>query len=125
MVILYIDDDQDDIEFLFDAATKVDHQSVCISAHNGEQGLTLLRNVIPDIILLDVNMPVMNGRETLMMIRQDDRLKNTPVVMLSTTSNNEEINAYTEMGATAFFTKPTSLQGLYSLIRNIFQTVTV
>lgn len=62
--------------------------------------------VKPDIILLDINMPKVDGLEVLAKIKQDDDLKNIPVIMLTTTDNPREIDKSYKLGANSYITKP-------------------
>ncbi len=76
-LILYIDDDQEDIEIFKSSLAAIDSGIICPTAHNGKEGLDILRDgvVLPDLIFLDINMPVLNGRDCLLNIRRDDVLK--------------------------------------------------
>lgn len=105
MVLLYVDDDPDDI-LLFDEALRLMGSTYsCIPAANGEEALCILNILTPDIIFLDVNMPITNGQKTLQAIRRDPRLNSIPVCMLSTTSNQDEIKLFKQLGAIEFIIK--------------------
>jgi CheY-like chemotaxis protein len=69
----------------------------------------------PDLILLDLNMPRKNGREALQEIGQDPHLRPIPVVVLSTSTSEEDIRLSYELGANSFITKPTSFEGLVEI----------
>jgi CheY-like chemotaxis protein len=60
----------------------------------------------PDLILLDINLPKMNGHEVLDIIRQDENLKHLPVIVLSTSSSNKDISMSYQQNADGFITKP-------------------
>ena len=66
----------------------------------------------PDLILLDLNMPKMNGREALEEIRADPELKRIPVVVLSTSLEPEDVHGSYESGANSYVTKPTTFDAL-------------
>ncbi|PCK07677.1 MAG: hypothetical protein COA42_13125 [Alteromonadaceae bacterium] len=89
-------------------------------ADNGSNALKMLRGEAPysdrerypspDLILLDINMPVMDGRETLKAIRKDEQLHTIPVIMLTTSNNDQDVEQSYNMGANAFVTKPVCQQ---------------
>src|SRR5688572_30088308 len=110
MILLYVDDDAEDILLFNEAIEIIGSTYSCITAGNGEDALCILNVVIPDIIFLDVNMPIMNGQETLKAIRQDMQLNTIPVCMLSTSSNEQEIETYKQLGATEFIVKQTTFE---------------
>ncbi len=117
-VLLYIDDDQEDIEFFREAVRSIDPSCVCLDARNGEEGLKLLSTLTPDYIFLDINMPVMDGKETLKSIQIDKRLNKLPVYMLSTTSNPREREVFRKLGAKACLIKPNSFNALCDTLKS-------
>lgn len=116
--ILQIDDDYDDCEF-FEQALKMVSNAKYTSVHNPIDALRKLINkeIKPDLIFMDVNMPIMSGPELLNEIKKRDTTKNIPVIMLSTspslTKNQEKI-----LGAKDYLIKPNTLNELKSLIRS-------
>lgn len=76
-----------------------------ILGNNGEEGLALAKAEIPDIILLDIMMPKMNGFDVLENLKKDSRLKNIPIVMLSNLSQKDEIERCLSMGADDYLIK--------------------
>jgi CheY-like chemotaxis protein len=113
MIILAVDDDSEDFEFFSDAIREVDSSIVLLKATNGHEALHVLSNnmLLPDYIFLDINMPMMDGRACLQAIKLDIKLRDIPVVMYSTTSNNSEIQQYKAMGA-SFLMKPDRFSNL-------------
>ena len=109
MVILYADDDRDDGELLIEALGTIDPSIECQLASDGKEAIQWLNesHALPDCIFLDVNMPVMDGRECLSELKSNDRLKTIPVIMYSTTKDEEEIASLYELGAADFILKPT------------------
>jgi CheY-like chemotaxis protein len=118
MNILVIDDDAEDIELFREAFLTIDSAHTIFSADDGKEGLNIARDVMPDIIFLDINMPVMNGRETLLAIRKDKSLKDISTCMLSTTNNADEIQWYYAAGADGFIIKPTCFKELCLSLEN-------
>ena len=117
--ILYlVDDDQDDQFFIRQAIQEAGAQVEIIEAENGLELLTLIRkqkNASTSLILLDMNMPKMNGLETTSAIRSDPRTASTPIVMISTSSSPSLIETAYRAGVDSFITKPSSFEGFNSL----------
>jgi CheY-like chemotaxis protein len=114
MTILYADDDRDDRELMTEALSKIDPSISCQTASDGQHVLELLRNSneLPDYIFLDINMPVMDGKQCLVELKNETRLKNIPVVIYSTTQDAKEINQLYRMGASSFIQKPNNFSEL-------------
>lgn len=116
--ILQIDDDYDDCEF-FEQALKMVSNAKYTSVHNPLDALRKLinREIKPDLIFMDVNMPIMSGPELLNEIKKRPTTKNIPVVMLSTspmlTKSQSQI-----LGAKDYLIKPNTFNELKSMIRN-------
>ncbi len=73
----------------------------------------------PDLILLDLNMPKMDGREVLQKIKQDDQLKNIPVVVLTTSQAEEDIIKSYDLNANCYISKPVDLDQFMEVIKSI------
>ena len=122
MNVLVVDDDSDDVELFQDAIHELCPEIVCWSAKDGQEGLRLLNEelvVLPDYIFLDVNMPLMGGKECLARIKNNARLKTIPVFMCSTTSNDNEIRALKKLGAKDFVVKPPRFDQLVSVLKSV------
>jgi len=76
-----------------------------LEAANGALGLETARQSHPDLIILDMTMPVMNGVEALQALQADETLKSIPVIMLTANSNPEEMEQMKALGATDYITK--------------------
>lgn len=74
-------------------------------AGNGQAGLQLLQSVQPDVILLDLLMPQLDGQATLQAIRQDQQLQNTPVIILTNTESEQAAAASQALGVVAYIIK--------------------
>jgi DNA-binding response OmpR family regulator len=77
-----------------------------ISARDGEEGLRLIRQLRPDVVLLDVMMPKRNGYEVCQAVKADPELRAIPVIMLSAKGQEVEVLKGLDLGATAYVTKP-------------------
>jgi CheY-like chemotaxis protein len=117
-----VDDDTDDQQFLIEALGKNDPSCKCFTASDGQEAITGLVDATipsPDVIFLDLNMPLMNGRECLVALKQTPSLQHIPIIMYSTTSNKKEIQAITEQGASYFLIKKPSFKELCEELSSI------
>ena len=118
-VFFLIDDDPDD-QFIFQMALNDISQTIeCRTADNGVTALEQLHKPTisrPDFIFLDLNMPLMNGKECLKEIRKSIKLQSIPVVIYTTSSDPQEIEACLRLGADHFVTKPTSISKLADIL---------
>jgi CheY-like chemotaxis protein len=121
MTIMYIDDDAEDREFFCEATKHIDNYLMCHMAKDGAEGLRDLREmmVMPDFIFVDVNMPIMNGRQFLVEIKKLPRLRSIPVIMYTTTSHSDEIREYLRLGAYKVLVKPNSLTKIEALVKSV------
>ena len=117
--ILHIDDDADDQELFLTAIHQVSPDINCIALSDATEALQQLQKneLQPDVIFLDLNMPVMNGEQFLTEIKKDQALKDIPVIIFSTSSQPNTIRQTKELGATDFITKPDRYQELVKLLR--------
>lgn len=112
----------DDSEFFCEAVTDLYPTAKCSSAVNGRDALEKLEAgsvVKPDIIFLDLNMPLMDGRGCLKHLRDNAKFKNIPVVIYTTSSSERDRTELLELGAQYFLSKPTSMKSLTSEIDRI------
>ena len=85
---------------------------------DGEEALwQLQQGILPNIIFLDLNMPRMNGKDCLTELKADKRFKNIPVVIFSTSSNDQEINQCISLGAQEYIVKPATFEELVQIVR--------
>lgn len=120
---LLIDDDRDDQEIFLLALTKTALAVNCTCASDGDEGLALLAELkpLPDFVFLDLNMPHMDGQTCLQAIRARTKFKELPVIIYSTSSYIEDIREATRYGATGFITKPSNINILADLLRQILE----
>lgn len=89
-------------------------------ARDGTEVLEFLKTMIPDVILLDIMMPNLDGYSTLEIIKQDKKLKETKVIFISAKNNPKDIEKGLDMGADAYITKPFSIKKLTQQIEEMF-----
>jgi CheY-like chemotaxis protein len=124
MVILYVDDDPEDIEIFIEAVKEFDSSIQCLVAQDGMKAMDMLHaDLLPDFIFLDINMPVISGGAVLSQIRKNHKLDDTPVVMYSTTISHTDIEEYRKMGATHFLIKHNHFQALCDAVAAILRPV--
>jgi CheY-like chemotaxis protein len=122
---LLADDDADDKTLFCEALSEVDPAIVCYTASDGKEALALLSKdqvKKPNIIFLDINMPIMDGWQCLGKLKENADLKNIPVIMYSTSSYQRDIDLALESGAFCFFTKPSDYRELRSILKLIATT---
>jgi CheY-like chemotaxis protein len=129
LIILMADDDADDRLLAQEAM----HESRVLNelhfVENGVQLLNYLRGVgnfcdrtrypMPGLILLDLNMPKMDGREALVKIKADQTLRRIPVVILTTSKAEEDMVRGYDLGAASYITKPVTFDALVELMRTL------
>lgn len=117
--ILLADDDTDDCLFFKVALNDLNIATRLTVVHDGEQLMHLLKSEtgkLPDVLFLDLNMPRKNGFECLSEIKCDDKLKQLPVVMFSTSFEQEVVNLLFKNGAHYFIRKPSEFIHFKTLI---------
>jgi CheY-like chemotaxis protein len=128
-LILLVEDDPGDQELIrrgFSAS------KVCVEirvVESGDQALSYLRRrepffdpksfPTPDLILLDLNMPGCDGREVLREVRGEPELRHLPVVVLTTSSNRDDVRECYELGANSYITKPASFEGFTEVLQSL------
>lgn len=121
---VYLADDDADDRFLFEEALMEVRKNVKITMlNNGEQLMKCLdekKTHQPNLIFLDLNMPLKNGIECLEEIKKDNDLKNIPVIIFSTSTLNETINQVYTKGANYYMCKPDNFGTLKLLLDKVF-----
>ncbi len=105
--ILIVDDEQDIVESLKFVLETADF--TCYCAYNGEDGLRLAKEIVPDLIILDVMMPKINGYKISRLLKYDAKYKNIPILMVTARSQEEDKLIGEETGADEYITKPFEL----------------
>ncbi|MER7805347.1 response regulator [Streptomyces parvulus] len=119
--VLLIEDDEADALLIEEALLQRGARNLG-RAHDGVAGLAYLRdpgNPRPDLIVLDLNMPRMNGRELLAVIKDDEDLCTIPVVVLTTSSAPDDVTAAYQRHANAYVTKPVNLDDFERAVQSI------
>jgi two-component system, response regulator len=127
--ILLVEDNQDDYEATSRAFKKANLCNPIVWCKSGRDALDFLKQEgaykdagkgsRPGLVLLDLNMPGMDGRKTLQAIKRDDTLKQIPVIILTTSSDERDIQACYQTGANTYVQKPVSFDGLIEAFKRL------
>ena len=115
---MYVDDDPDDREFLSVAIRKKHPEIELLLAENGLEAIESLmkmkqqNHLLPSLIILDINMPFLDGKETLLRIQNDAELREVPVMVLSSSEKPIDKALFAKSGI-EYITKPTDINHLY------------
>jgi two-component system response regulator len=136
-IILLLEDQDDDVELTLRAFSRSKVANEIVVMRDGEEALDYLfatgthsgrdRNVMPSVVLLDLNLPKVNGLEVLRRMRADERTRLLPVVVLTSSKEERDVIASYDLGANSFVRKPVDFAqfveaahqlGLYWLVLN-------
>lgn len=120
--LLLIEDSADDYEATTRAFAKANLYNPVIWCKSGEEALELLHGKKiewPGLIMLDLNMPGLDGRKVLALLKEDEKLRQIPVIILTTSADTRDIEECYRMGANSYVQKPVSFDGLIEAIRRL------
>ena len=118
--LLLADDDEDDCLFFKEALDEIAINTTLTMVHDGVQLMNYLKTNIanlPDLLFLDLNMPLKNGLECLAEIKDNESLKNLPIIIFSTSLDSEIVNKLYQEGASFYIRKPGEFSKLKSVIQ--------
>ena len=124
--ILLVEDNRGDIRLIQEALKKTAAQCEVVIARDGMEAMEYLRQdgefagaVRPDLILLDLNLPKKDGREVLAEIKADPSLKHIPIIVLTTSRNEEDIFKSYDLHVNCYISKSRNLNELFKIVRGI------
>lgn len=124
--ILLVEDNEGDILLTLEAFKELKVKNNIAVVKDGEEAIEFLKkqgqyaeSIMPHLILLDINMPKLNGIEVLDFIKKDEKLRKIPVVMLTTSSSDSDISECYEKSANCFITKPMDFGKFQSVVEAI------
>jgi CheY-like chemotaxis protein len=116
---LLADDDADDASLFCEALCRIASDIECYQVENGSEVLDFLsseQNVQPDVIFLDINMPIMNGWDCLRKLQNDSKYRAIPTIVYSTSSTKKDVDTAYSLGASLFLTKPEDFNELCKIV---------
>ncbi|MBL7187692.1 MAG: response regulator [Phycisphaerae bacterium] len=120
--ILLVEDDTVDVMTVKRALKDIQVTSELVPIGDGEQALAYLRddgNAKPCVILLDLNMPKMNGTEFMRIVKADEALRRIPIIVLTTSNSNQDISKSFELGAAGYMLKSVDYKKFMEIIKTI------
>jgi CheY-like chemotaxis protein len=121
--ILMIEDNEQDVLLLSDALTDAGMVKSLTVATNGKEAIKILHQLhdsetdtLPDIILLDINMPIMDGHETLEYIKTNNDLKHIPTIILTTSASQADIRKAYDNHSNSYIVKPYEIADLENIV---------
>ena len=124
--VLYADDDLDDQAWIVEACRAADHPVDIAFVENGRQALEYLQGnneEKPALIVLDLNMPGLDGRQTLQRLKADDRFADIPVAIVTTSTSRMDMEVCKRLGADIFLTKPDTVAEWQKVIKQLLPYV--
>jgi CheY-like chemotaxis protein len=122
--ILIADDDRDDVAFLNEGLSTIISAYKVFNANDGGECLQFLKtNEPPELIFLDLTMPLRSGMECLKIIRKNPTLATTPVIMYSTSHNYRDIDSCYKLGADFYIVKPVTLSAMTDILSQLFKAL--
>ncbi|WP_299338995.1 response regulator [uncultured Psychroserpens sp.] len=120
--VLLIEDDAIEVMKLSRAISSLELKHQIVEANNGEDALDILqkKEVLPDIILLDLNMPKINGIEFLSILKNDNTLKYIPTIILTTSNNQKDLLECYKIGVAGYILKPLKYEDYVRKIDSLF-----
>ena len=115
--VLIVDDEHDIVETIKFVLEAQGYK--CLCAFDGESGLKMAKDNIPDLIILDVMMPNINGFKISRLLKFDAKYKNIPIIMLTARSQKEDKMIGEETGADIYMTKPFDIEELVNNVKSL------
>jgi CheY-like chemotaxis protein len=123
MVVLYAEDDPEDVEVFGEALKEINPSIVFQSVKDGSEVIPFLERspLLPTYIFLDVNMPVVGGRECVIQLKQHQKYKTIPVFIYTTSNREEDRRELIKLGASEYIIKPNTYTEVFSSLKNAIQ----
>lgn len=122
ILITLADDDEDDRLFFTDAFEELKINTIVNTVNNGRELLNFLnhpKTVLPNIIFLDLNMPILNGIDCLKEIKRDEKFKDIAIAIYSTSSSDQDVENTFVLGANIYIKKPSNFNDLKKILSDV------
>ena len=121
--IIFVDDDEEDHLILFEYFRDLGREKQVRFIRNGQEALRYLDEItddteLPRLIVLDLNMPILNGTQTLFHLKQTTRFRNIPVIIFSTSENETEKRKCLSLGAVDYVVKPLTQKECREIVKH-------
>ena len=125
--MLLVEDDSDDVQLLEEALrdNNIDCEMEVIMEGDKVMPYLISADILPDIIVMDFNLPKIHGKEVLVSIRSSPALRSIPVVVLTTSASPHDVQFAQQNGANKFITKPSTIHGFTAAVQAIIAMATV
>lgn len=123
MLVIYVEDDVDDFAILSEMLAEINADILCVHASNGRELFDLLNQMatLPDVVVMDLNMPIMDGKSSLKALRADPRFASIPVCIYTTGVNPREGPQCLDLGANTYTIKANSVVELRAFLEELVE----
>lgn len=127
LTVYLVDDDEDDRNFFEEALSEI---SLNTEIHSFSNGVDLMAHLLgiseklPDVLFVDLNMPLMNGEECIEDVRSEQQFNDIPIVVYSTVCDEVQLQKLKSIGANGYLPKPNTFAGLKQKLRNALDSMT-
>jgi CheY-like chemotaxis protein len=120
MLVLYAEDDPEDVEVFSEALKEINPSILFQSVKDGSEVIPFLESsvLMPNFIFLDVNMPVVNGRDCMIQLKNNKKYKSIPVVIYTTSNRDEDKRELLKLGAADYIIKPNTFTEVFSCLKS-------
>lgn len=121
MLILYAEDDREDADVFREVVESLNSKIICLTVNDGTEVFTFLQDAVtlPDLIFMDVNMPLMNGKDCLVKLKSNKEFKSIPVFIYTTSKLPRDIEEFKKLGAAEYLIKPSSFSEMSKMLSNV------
>ncbi len=125
ITFLLVDDDKDDTSLFEEMLQQINSAVRFRWAKDGQEALDQLRtgDSFPDLIFLDLNMPRMDGKEFLARVKADEKIRDIPVVIYTTSSQSRDVEETMQSGAACYIAKPSNIKELKAILSSIVESI--
>lgn len=114
-VILIVEDDPKSLKLFRDLLQISQYDT--LEATDGKQAVDIVKEKMPDLILMDIQMPVMDGLEATKILKEDPITKSIPVIAITASAMPKEINRFISAGGDAYMTKPVNIKNFLAMVK--------
>ena len=117
--ILCIEDDRDTASLIIEELTDLGFEA--FAAYDGQEGFVAILKRMPDLVLCDINMPIMDGLKLVKRVRTDPNHKDVPIIVITTEGSTEDRQRALQLGANAYITKPIQAPQVIAKVKELLK----